>query len=186
MFDPTQLPPHLPQQNFYQKERGFFSPSTVDRAIQDAINRYPQPMPRHRSPAVPPPWHRLPVPFQSPSGRKPGSPPIPKPPVKNKTGREETTSPELFNSTYILHPLRKNLSFQEDDLDQADSNQLFQEDQQGQNINQLPVFEGISPFRHNATVGDLNTSANITPPKEPNTRRQGEDPRIPPPIYREN
>ena len=77
MYDPTQLPPHPPQQNFYQQERGFFSPSTVNRAIQEAINRHPQPIPRKRVPAVPPPWQRLPVPFQSPSGRKPGSPTIP-------------------------------------------------------------------------------------------------------------
>ena len=90
------------------------------------------------------------MPFQSPSGRKPGSPPIPKPPVKNKTGREETSSPELFNSTYILHPLRKNLSFQEDDLDQADpiQSRLFQEDQHGQYVNELPQFEGISPINN--------------------------------------
>ena len=98
-YDPTILPPNLHQQNLYQKGRGFFSPNAVNKAIQDAIDSYPQPMPRSRPPAIPPPWHRLPLPFQSPSGRKPSSPSIPKPPIKNKTGRENASSPDLFNST---------------------------------------------------------------------------------------
>ena len=128
-YDPTQLPPNLHPQNFNRNEN-YFSPNTVHREIQDAINRYPQPYPWNRIP-LPQSWHKLPVPYQS--LRKPSSPTIPKAPVKSKE-REQTSYLDL-DSTYTIqgrHPVpRRHLSFHEDILDTSDSNisRLFQENE---------------------------------------------------------
>ena len=106
-YDPTHLPPNLDPKNF-TRNRHHFSPNTVQRQIQDAINRYPQPKPRNRVP-VPQPWHRLPVPYHSQG--KPSSPSIPKAPVKS-TERDPASILDL-DSTYTIqgrHPVPGDIS----------------------------------------------------------------------------
>ena len=157
-YDPNLLPPNLAPQN-PNRFINYFSPNTVSRGIQDAINRWPQPQPiprnTHRVP-LPQPWHRPPVPYYNLG--KPGSPNIPRAPFKSQD-RDPNLDLDKTSTVQGRHPVpMKHLSFNEDILDATDPNisQIFQDDRNGQNANgispQIPVLTGISPIRRDPAL----------------------------------